>query len=57
VQRQRWRWATADTTIGEKQVTRGESIVSLLGAANRDPRRSFFANPDTIDFARRTRST
>jgi cytochrome P450 len=50
VQRQRWRWATADTTIGDKPVTRGESIVSLLGAANRDP--NVFENPDTIDFGR-----
>ena len=42
--------ATADTTIGDKQVTRGESVVSLLGAGNRDP--EVFENPDTIDFAR-----
>jgi cytochrome P450 len=52
VQRQRWRWATADTVIGDKPVKRGESIVSLLGAANRDP--EVFENPDVIDLGRQS---
>jgi cytochrome P450 len=50
VQRQRWRWATQDTTLGGRDLTRGESVVSILGAANRDP--EVFANPDVIDFDR-----
>lgn len=50
VQRQRWRWATADTTLGGTPVRRGESVVSILGAANRDP--EVFENPDVIDFDR-----
>ena len=50
VQRQRWRWATADTTLGGTAIRRGESVVSLLGAANRDP--EVFENPDVIDFGR-----
>jgi cytochrome P450 len=50
VQRQRWRWATADTTLGGSAIRRGESVVSLLGAANRDP--EVFENPDVIDFGR-----
>jgi cytochrome P450 len=50
VQRQRWRWATADTTLGGVPIKRGESVVSILGAANRDP--EVFENPDVIDFGR-----
>lgn len=50
VQRQRWRWAARDTEIAGRRISRGESVVSVLGAANRDP--LVFANPDTIDFDR-----
>lgn len=50
VQRQRWRWVTADTTLDGTLLKRGESVVSLLGAANRDP--EVFENPDVIDFRR-----
>jgi cytochrome P450 len=50
VQRQRWRWATQDTVIRGRKVSRGESVVSLLGAANRDP--DVFVRPDVIDFER-----
>jgi cytochrome P450 len=50
VQRQRWRWVTADTTLGGRRLARGDSVVSILGAANRDP--EVFENPDVIDFAR-----
>jgi cytochrome P450 len=50
VQRQRWRWVTSGTTIGDKRLGRGDSVVSLLGAANRDP--EVFEQPDVIDFSR-----
>jgi cytochrome P450 len=50
VQRQRWRWVTADHDFDGRSFERGQSIVSILGAANRDP--EVFADPDRIDFAR-----
>jgi cytochrome P450 len=50
VQRQRWRWVTEDTTLGDRELRRGESVVSILGAANRDP--EVFEHPDVIDFSR-----
>jgi cytochrome P450 len=50
VQRQRWRWATKDTELGGKAIKRGEAVVSILGAANRDP--AHFPDPDRIDFHR-----
>lgn len=50
VQRQRWRWATKDVRIGDKDVAFGDSVVSILGAANRDP--EHFPDPDRIDFNR-----
>jgi cytochrome P450 len=50
VQRQRWRWATQDTSIDDREIRRGDPVVSLLGAANRDP--EVFPDPDRIDFAR-----
>jgi cytochrome P450 len=50
VQRQRWRWVTADHDFDGRSFERGQSVVSILGAANRDP--EVFADPDRIDFAR-----
>lgn len=50
VQRQRWRWATRDTTLAGKTIERGQSVVSVLAAANRDP--DHFPNPNRIDFHR-----
>jgi cytochrome P450 len=50
VQRQRWRWAAKDTELAGRPIKRGESVVSLLGAANRDP--EVFKEPDIIDFDR-----
>jgi cytochrome P450 len=51
VQRQRWRWATADAILGGRKIERGQSVVSVLAAANRDP--AHFPEPDRIDFHRR----
>jgi cytochrome P450 len=50
VQRQRWRWVTEDHMLGGRSLERGQSVVAILGAANRDP--AVFADPDRIDFAR-----
>lgn len=50
VQRQRWRWARKDTVLGDRKIERGQSVVSILGAANRDP--NHFPDPDRIDFQR-----
>ncbi len=50
VQRQRWRWVTEDHALHGRRLTRGQSVVAILGAANRDP--EVFADPDRIDFAR-----
>jgi cytochrome P450 len=50
VQRQRWRWVTEDHMLGGRAFQRGQSVVAVLGAANRDP--EVFADPDRIDFAR-----
>ncbi|ATE66168.1 cytochrome P450 [Rhizorhabdus dicambivorans] len=52
VQRQRWRWATKDNSLDGRKIERGQSVVSILGAANRDP--NHFPNPDRIDFHRTT---
>jgi cytochrome P450 len=52
VQRQRWRWVTEDHEFDGRPFERGQSVVSILGAANRDP--EVFADPDRIDFARPT---
>ena len=50
VQRQRWRWAISDTQLGGRDIERGQSVVSILGAANRDP--NHFTDPDRIAFTR-----
>lgn len=44
------RWATADTMVRDQLIRRGETVVVLLGAANRDPHK--FPSPDTLDVAR-----
>jgi cytochrome P450 len=41
------RFAARDTEIGGVPVTAGQSVLVLMGAANRDPRR--FPDPDTFD--------
>ncbi len=45
------RWTTESVTIGRTTVPKGQLVVSLLGAANRDPER--FPDPDRLDVARR----
>jgi cytochrome P450 len=50
VQRQRWRWVTETHEVDGRLFERGQSVVAILGAANRDP--AVFANPDAIDFTR-----
>lgn len=44
------RIATADVEVGGQLVRRGELVLQLLGAANRDPAQ--FPNPDRFDIAR-----
>lgn len=44
------RVAAVDTTVGGKSVHRGDFILMLLAAANRDPRQ--FPEPDKFDLAR-----
>jgi cytochrome P450 len=50
VQRQRWRWITEEHERDGRLFERGQSVVAILGAANRDP--SVFTDPDRIDFSR-----
>ena len=45
------RWIYEDVEIGGKPLRRGEAVVALIGAANRDP--AVFSDPDRIDFDRR----
>ncbi len=45
------RWTTEDIEIGDTIIPKGELVVNLLGAANRDPEQ--FPDPDRLDVARR----
>lgn len=45
-----FRTATRDIRVGGVDIARGEKIMMLLGAANRDPRR--WEDPDAFDLAR-----
>jgi cytochrome P450 len=45
------RVARADVDVGGRTIRRGDAVVALLGAANRDP--AVFADPDRLDLARR----
>jgi cytochrome P450 len=46
------RRAIADVELGRRRIVAGDHVVTLLGAANRDPAR--FANPDRLMLDRRT---
>lgn len=43
------RWATEDVELGGQTIRRGETVIVILGAADRDADR--FAAPDTLDLA------
>lgn len=45
------RVARVDVEIGGVRIPKGDAVLALLGAANRDPAR--FANPDQLDLTRR----
>jgi cytochrome P450 len=45
------RLARSDVTIGQERIARGQSVIAVMGAANRDPER--FTDPDRLDVARR----
>jgi pimeloyl-[acyl-carrier protein] synthase len=45
------RVAKEDFTLGGKQISKGQPVLAMLGAANRDP--SQFSDPDTLDICRR----
>jgi cytochrome P450 len=44
------RIATEDTLLGEKQILKGQSVIALMAAGNRDPER--FPEPDRLDVSR-----
>jgi cytochrome P450 len=39
-----------DVRLGDKDISRGQSVIAVIGAANRDPER--FPNPDRFDITR-----
>jgi cytochrome P450 len=46
------RWVAADVTLGGQSLKRGDAVIVILGAADRDGER--FAEPDRFDIARDT---
>ncbi len=44
------RWAATDVELGGQTIRRGETVIAMLGSANRDPDR--FPDPDTLDLTR-----
>src|SRR5882672_3231696 len=44
------RIAPRDTEIGGKQIRKGQAVIAVMGAANRDPER--FPDPDRLDLGR-----
>jgi len=44
------RYATRDTEVGGVRIAKGDILLAMLGAANRDP--ETFANPDAFDLVR-----
>lgn len=45
------RVAPLDSTLGRAQIARGQSVIAVIGAANRDPVR--FPDPDRLDLTRK----
>jgi cholest-4-en-3-one 26-monooxygenase len=45
------RTATRDTTIGDREIRKGDKVVVYYGAANRDP--EIFENPEVFDITRK----
>jgi cytochrome P450 len=45
------RWAATDVQLDGLTIRRGETVIGILGSANRDPQR--FANADAFDIARK----
>jgi len=45
------RLAPEDTALGGKKILKGQSVIAVMGAANRDPER--FPDPDKLDIARK----
>ncbi len=50
VERALARWAATDTVIHGYQIRRGDIVMGIIGAANRDPER--FPNPDQLEVGR-----
>ena len=46
-----WRSLLADREVGGRMLRRGEQVMMILGAANRDP--EIFKDPDRFDIMRR----
>jgi cytochrome P450 len=44
------RWAATDVKLGGQAIARGDLVIAIVAAADRDPER--FANPDTLDVTR-----
>ena len=44
------RWAATDVELRGQTIRRGDTVIVILGSADRDPER--FPEPDTLDFAR-----
>ena len=47
------RFAVIDTEVGGKRIRRGDAVLAMVGAANRDP--AVFPDPDTLDIERDAR--
>lgn len=47
------RFATAETEMGGRRIRRGDAVLAVVGAANRDP--AAFDNPDDLDVTRDAR--
>jgi cytochrome P450 len=54
VERTLTRWASTDVELAGQTIRRGESVIVILGSANRDPER--FPGADTLDVTRRAES-